>query len=128
MAQRGVSTRSMMGSEAMLRNMTVLPRAPDSAKSRRKKSAVSFLMPMAQKTVTNLASSPSVAMTRAWRTICAASSLWLMPAPEKMGSFWPLMRVQVASMELMPVRMKLRGYSRETGFMAAPFMSRRSAA
>lgn len=85
-------------------------------------------MPMAQNTVTKRASSPSVAMTLAWRTIWAASSLWLMPAPEKMGSFCPRMSVQVASMELMPVRMKLLGYSRETGLMAAPFMSRRSAA
>ena len=34
-----------------------------------------------------------------------------------MGSFWPLISVQVASMELMPVRMKLLGYSRETGLI-----------
>ena len=42
-----------------------------------------------------------------------------------MGSFWPLMRVQVASMELMPVRMKPGDTRGRRGFMAAPFMSRR---
>ena len=92
--------RSIMGSEARLRNMTTRCRAPACSKLRRKKSAVSFLTPMAAKM---MAKSPSSPATLAWRTIWAASSLCFMPEPEKMGSFWPRMRVAVPSMAEIPV-------------------------
>ena len=36
---------------------------------------------------------PSRPPMLAWRTICTASSLCFMPEPEKMGSFWPRIRV-----------------------------------
>ena len=42
-------------------------------------------MPIAPNTMAN--SSPD--LTRAWRMICAASSLAGRPEPEKIGSFWP---------------------------------------
>ena len=90
----------MMGSEARFRNMTTRWRAPASSKFRRKNSAVSFLTPMAAKTMANSPSSPA---TWAWRTIWAANSLWAMPAPEKIGSFCPRIRVAVPSMAEMPV-------------------------
>ena len=90
----------MMGAEARLRNMTTRLRAPASSKERRKNSAVSFLTPMAAKTMAN---SPSWLGTLACRTIWAASSLCFMPEPEKMGSFCPRMRVAQPSMADMPV-------------------------
>ena len=45
------------------------------------------------------------------------------PAPEKMGSFCPRMRVDMASIEEIPVWMKFLGYSLETGFMGEPLTS-----
>ena len=89
---------------------------------------VEFASPLEHVRVRGLMAIPPVPMTCAWRTICAASSLWARPAPENMGSFCPRISEHVASMELMPVRMQLCGYSRLTGLMAGPLMSRRSAA
>ena len=47
----------------------------------------------------------SVPDSRACRTIWTASLLWLMPLPEKIGSFWPRMRVASPSIVEMPVLM-----------------------
>ena len=77
--------------------------APDSSKLRRKYSATSFVTPMAQNTMPKF--SVFSPLSLACRTIWAASLLWLMPEPEKMGSFWPRISVISVSMEEMPVRM-----------------------
>ena len=104
-AQRGVRMRSTMGSLDKFRNMVTRARAPDSSKLRRKYSATSLVTPMAQNTTPNFSSLPASSLSLAWRTIWAARRLWLMPLPEKMGSFWPRISVISTSMLLMPVRM-----------------------
>ena len=75
---------------------------------------------MATNTTANSVSWPRIL---AWRAICAASSLCGSPLPEKMGSFWPRMRVFIPSMTEMPVWMKSRGYSREVGLIGLPLTS-----
>ena len=74
-----------MGSSARLRKKTTRSSAPVSSNCCRKKAASRFVMPIAANTMAN--SSPD--LTRAWRMICAASSLAGRPEPEKIGSFWP---------------------------------------
>ena len=81
----------MMGSEARFRNMTTRCRTPASSKFRRKNSASVVLDAHGGKDDGKLL--PSSPATWAWRTIWAASSLWAMPEPEKMGSFCPRIRV-----------------------------------
>ena len=56
---------------------------------------------MAAKTMQKSSPSPILACL----TICTASLLWLIPEPEKMGSFCPRIRVARQSMEEMPVWM-----------------------
>ena len=92
-----------MGSDERFKNIVTRDSAPDSSKLRRKYSATSLVTPMAQNTTPKLA--PSSSLSLACRTICAASLLWLMPLPEKMGSFWPRISVIRLSMEEIPVRM-----------------------
>ena len=71
-----------------------------------KNRATSYLTPMAANTMTNGSSEVRIF---AWRMICAASLLWGRPLPEKMGSFWPRMRVFIPSMQEIPVWMKSFG-------------------
>ena len=78
-------------------------------------------MPIAPNTMAN--SSPD--LTRAWRMICAASSLAGRPEPEKIGSFCPRTSVFRPSIAEMPVSMKSAGCSRVYGLIGAPVMSRR---
>ena len=99
----GVIRRSTTGSFAMFKNITTWSRTPLSAKVERKYSATSYLTPMAANTMANSSSESSP--REAWRTICAASWSWGSPFPEKIGSFWPRIRVVRPSMAEMPVRM-----------------------
>ena len=92
----------MMGSDERFKNIVTRLNAPDSSKLLRKYSATSFVTPMAQNTTPKLSVESSLSW--AWRTICAASWLWLMPEPEKMGSFCPRISVMSVSIEEMPVR------------------------
>ena len=71
-------------------------------KVRRKKSATSYLTPMAANIIPNLPLPPPML---ACRTICAASLSCGRPLPEKIGSFCPRMRVVSVSMAEMPVLM-----------------------
>ncbi len=91
---------------ARFMNRTERAMAPVRLKSLTKKSYSSKVMPMAAKTTANSASEPS---TLAWRAICEATFAWGSPAPEKMGSFCPLTKGFMASMEEMPVWMKSEG-------------------
>ncbi len=47
-----------------------------------------------------------------------------MPEPENIGSFWPLTSVNIPSMTETPVWIKSLGYSRCSGFIGSPFMSK----
>jgi len=58
-----------------------------------------------------------------WFAICTASLLCGNPFPEKMGSFWPLIKVANTSMADMPVWMKFLGYILAMGFRGEPFTS-----
>ena len=108
-ATRGIEIRSITGSSARLMNSTARSMAPVRRKSSMKKLASSKVMPIAANTTANGSSPCSV---RAWRAICAASSEWGKPDPEKIGSFWPRTRVRLPSIAEMPVWMNSSGKSR----------------
>ncbi len=63
-------------------------------------------------------------MTVACLAICAAKILWDIPEPENIGSFCPLTSVIMPSITETPVWMKAFGYSRCSGFIGSPLISR----
>ena len=98
----GVIRRSTTGSLARLINMETCSETPLSSKVRRKKSATSYLTPMAPNTMANCSS--ELSPREACCTIWAASWSWGSPLPEKMGSFCPRIRVVRPSIAEIPVR------------------------
>ena len=56
--------------------------------------------------------------------ILSASSLWLIPLPEKIGNFWPLIKVIKPSIVEIPVWIKFLGYFLETGLIELELISR----
>ncbi len=99
-AIRGKMTRSIVGSSARFRNITVLSSAPVFSKSLMKRFASSDVIPIAQKTTANFSSFPR---TFACLAIWAASSLWGSPEAEKIGSFCPRTNVLSPSIVEIPV-------------------------
>ena len=98
----GVIRRSATGSLARFRYITTWSETPLSSKVFRKYSATSYFTPMAANTMANFSSESSP--REACFTIWAASLSWGSPLPEKIGSFWPLIRVVSPSMAEIPVR------------------------
>ena len=102
-ATLGVIRRSTTGSLARFRYITTWSDTPLSSKVRRKNSATSYLTPMAANTMANFSS--ELSPKDACFTIWAARRSWGRPFPEKIGSFWPRIRVVRPSMAEIPVRM-----------------------